>query len=82
MLWLHEAQTALQAGNLERALQFYNRLIQEAQHLEDVIHDLHEALYRYPIDVGLWQALGDAYVRSNRLQEALDAYTKAEELLR
>lgn len=82
LLWLHEAQTALQAGNLERALQFYNRLIQEAQHLEDVIHDLHEALYRYPIDVGLWQALGDAYVRSNRLQEALDAYTKAEELLR
>lgn len=82
MLWLHEAQTALQAGNLERALQFYNRLIQEAQHLEDVIHDLHEALYRYPIDVGLWRALGDAYVRSNRLQEALDAYTKAEELLR
>ncbi|MGB9799238.1 MAG: tetratricopeptide repeat protein [Thermanaerothrix sp.] len=82
LLWLHEAQNALQAGNLERALQFYNRLIQEAQHLEDVIHDLHEALYRYPIDVGLWQALGDAYVRSNRLQEALDAYTKAEELLR
>lgn len=82
LLWLHEAQSALQAGNLERALQFYQRLIQGAYHLEDVIHDLHEALYRFPIDVGLWQALGDAYVRSNRLQDALEAYTKAEELLR
>ena len=44
--------------------------------------DLREALYRYPVEVSLWQALGDAYMRSNRLQEALDAYTKAEELLR
>jgi cytochrome c-type biogenesis protein CcmH/NrfG len=28
------------------------------------------------------QSLGDAYMRDKRLQEALDAYTKAEELLR
>jgi hypothetical protein len=41
-----------------------------------------DALYRYPVEVSIWQALGDAYMRSNRLQEALDAYTKAEELLR
>jgi len=32
--------------------------------------------------VAIWQALGDAYMRANLLQEALDAYTKAEELLR
>jgi cytochrome c-type biogenesis protein CcmH/NrfG len=39
-------------------------------------------LYRYPVEVSLWQLLGDAYMRANRLQDALDAYTKAEELLR
>jgi cytochrome c-type biogenesis protein CcmH/NrfG len=39
-------------------------------------------LYRFPVDVNIWQSLGDAYMRANRLQDALDAYTKAEELLR
>ena len=48
----------------------------------DVIRDLRDALYRYPVEVSIWQALGDAYMRANRLQDALDAYTKAEELLR
>jgi len=43
---------------------------------------LRDAMYRFPVDVDIWQLLGDAYMRSNRLQDALDAYTKAEELLR
>ncbi|MEW6502716.1 MAG: tetratricopeptide repeat protein [Chloroflexota bacterium] len=76
------AQTALQAHELEKALQAYNQLIKDGQFLEETIHDLRDALYRYPIDITIWQALGDAYLRSNRLQEALEAYTKAEELLR
>ena len=41
-----------------------------------------QALYRYPVEVAILQALGDAYMRANRLQDALDSYTKAEELLR
>ncbi len=79
---LKNARAALEAYNIERALESYTRLIQNGNHLEDAIHDLRDALYRYPIDISIWQALGDAYMRSNRLQEALDAYTKAEELLR
>jgi cytochrome c-type biogenesis protein CcmH/NrfG len=50
--------------------------------LPDVIQDLHEALYRFPVDVSIWQALGDAYARNDEFQQAIDAYTKAEELLR
>jgi cytochrome c-type biogenesis protein CcmH/NrfG len=50
--------------------------------LDEVIHDLREAIYRFPVDVSIWQTLGDAAMRANRLQDALDAYTKAEELLR
>jgi cytochrome c-type biogenesis protein CcmH/NrfG len=50
--------------------------------MEEIIFDLQEATYRHPVDVIVWQTLGDAYMRNNRLQEALDAYTKAEELLR
>jgi hypothetical protein len=45
-------------------------------------HDLREAIYLFPVDVIVWQTLGDAYMRAGRLQEALDSYTKAEELLR
>ena len=32
--------------------------------------------------MSVWQALGDAYMRASQVQEALDAYSKAEDLLR
>ena len=79
---LAEVQNALNRGNLDKALDGYNSFIQNGQYLEETIHDLRDALYRYPVDISIWQALGDAYARNNQLQEALDAYTKAEELLR
>jgi cytochrome c-type biogenesis protein CcmH/NrfG len=60
----------------------YSKLIKKGRLLDEVIHDLREALYRFPVDIIVWQTLGDAYMRANRLQDALDAYTKAEELLR
>ncbi|HEX8992607.1 MAG TPA: tetratricopeptide repeat protein [Anaerolineales bacterium] len=82
MLSLGDAQSQLGRGNIAAALDIYGRLIRKGKSLEDIIRDLREALYRYPVEVPLWQSLGDAYMRANRLQEALDAYTKAEELLR
>jgi hypothetical protein len=79
---LKQARNELSSNNIPGSLETYARLIKKGRYLEDVIHDLREALYRYPVDVSIWQSLGDAYMRSNRLQDALDAYTKAEELLR
>jgi tetratricopeptide (TPR) repeat protein len=79
---LSQAQNELSRGDIPSAMEHYTRLIKKGRFLDDAIRDLREALYRYPIEVSIWQALGDAYMRSNRLQEALDAYTKAEELLR
>ena len=81
-LSLGDAQSQLGRGNIAAALDIYSKLIRKGKSLEDIIRDLREALYRYPVEVPLWQSLGDAYMRANRLQEALDAYTKAEELLR
>ncbi len=69
-------------GNIPSALDQYGKLIKKGRYLEEIIHDMREALYRYPVEVTIWQTLGDAFMRENRLQEALDAYTKAEELLR
>jgi hypothetical protein len=79
---LETARTELSGNNVSSALETYDRLIKKARFLDEVIYDLREALYRYPVDVGIWQSLGDAYMRANRLQDALAAYTKAEELLR
>jgi len=76
------ARTELSRSNIPGALETYGKLIKKGRFLEEVIHDLRDALYRYPVEVSIWQSLGDAYMRANQLQDALDAYTKAEELLR
>jgi tetratricopeptide (TPR) repeat protein len=79
---LANAQSELGIGNIAASLEIYGKLIRKGKFQKEIIEDLREALYRYPVEVPIWQALGDAYMRANRLQEALDAYTKAEELLR
>jgi competence protein ComEA len=79
---LIQARNTLIEGDINTSLEYYNTLIQSQQMLAEVIQDLNEALYRYPVDVGIWQSLGDALMRTGQIQDALDAYTKAEELLR
>ena len=79
---LVEAWSSLTSGNLPTAVDQYSELIHTEQHLDLVIKDLQEALLLHPIDPTLYQALGDAYLRTDQLQEALDAYNRAEELLR
>lgn len=75
-------QENLLRGNIEFALAGLNELIEKGESLPETIEMIREALYRFPVDISLWQTLGDAYARNNQLQEALDSYTKAEELLR
>jgi hypothetical protein len=79
---LGAARSELSRSNIPGALDSYAKLIKKGRFLDEVIYDLRDALYRYPVEVSIWQSLGDAYMRANRLQDALDAYTKAEELLR
>jgi tetratricopeptide (TPR) repeat protein len=79
---LDVARIELSRSNIPGALDTYAKLIKKGRFLDEVIFDLRDALYRYPVEVSIWQSLGDAYMRANRLQDALDAYTKAEELLR
>ena len=79
---LNEAKSELDRGDIPAALEHYEKLIKKGKHLEETIRDLTESIYRYPVEVGIWQTLGDAYMRANRLKEALEAYNKAEELIR
>ncbi|HEY3310192.1 MAG TPA: tetratricopeptide repeat protein [Anaerolineales bacterium] len=81
-LALQNARGLLTQGSLDGAMSEYSRLIKRGKLLDEVIHDLKDAVYAHPVDVIIWQTLGDAYFRTNRLQEALDAYGKAEGLLR
>jgi tetratricopeptide (TPR) repeat protein len=79
---LRQAHNALDQGDIPTAVKQYEQLLDRMVLLNEIILDLQDALYRYPVDISIWQALGDAYMRNNQLQDALDAYTKAEELLR
>jgi competence ComEA-like helix-hairpin-helix protein len=79
---LIQARNALIQSDTNKALLHYLNLIRAQQLLPEVIQDLNEALYRFPVDISIWEALGDAHVRAGHLQESLDAYTKAEELIR
>ncbi len=79
---LNQAKGELDRGDIPTALEHYGKLIKKGKHLEETIRDLTDSIYRYPVEVGIWQTLGDAYMRANRLKEALEAYNKAEELIR
>ncbi len=79
---LNQAKSELDRGDIPAALSHYGKLIKKGKHIEETIRDLTESIYRYPVEVGIWQTLGDAYMRGNRLKEALEAYNKAEELIR
>ena len=79
---LMSAQSAMREGNISAALEHYGKMVKKKRLLDETIYDLRESLDDYPIDVSIWQMLGDAYMRAGRLQEAIDAYTKASKLLR
>ncbi len=79
---LAQARSALDDNQVEAAVETYTQLIQSGANLDEVTQDLKTALFRYPMQIELYQALGDAYLKTDRLQEALDTFTKAEELLR
>ena len=79
---LVDARKAINQGQPAQAAEVYTGLIIQNQLLAVVINDVQEALYRFPVDVNLWVVLGDAFLRTDDLQEALNAYSKAEDLVR
>lgn len=77
---LQGARQALAAGDAGRALSDYKKMINRKQELNTVIEDLEEALERYPNLPTMWQALGDAYMKADRLAEAIQAYQRGMEV--
>ena len=79
-LLLQDARQALSAGDAGRAISNYRKLIDRKHDLDTVIKDLEHASERYPNLPTMWQALGDAYMKADRLPEAIDAYQKGMEV--
>jgi tetratricopeptide (TPR) repeat protein len=79
---LAKARASINEGQPFEAANTYDGLIRQNYQLDEIIQDLTEAVYRYPVDPKMWVSLGDAYFRKDQLQEALNAYNKAEELAR
>jgi competence ComEA-like helix-hairpin-helix protein len=75
------ARAQLTGGEMPQALEKYAELIRSNSNLENVIQDLQAAAYRFPTDINVWQQLGDACLRVDRVQDALQAFIKAEQLL-
>ena len=78
---LLQARAAFTQGDLVNTVSHYGKLIKTQTLLGEVISDLQKAVGQHPEDLFLWQALGDAYMRNNQLEEAFEAYSKAEALL-
>ena len=79
--FLTEANKALSNQDIDSALVAYNEAIQQGDFLDQIIEDLNQAVYRFPLESALWMALGDAFSQKGQIQNALDAYSKGEELL-
>ena len=73
---LESARARLESGQADEALENYSVLIELRQHLEAVVADL-EAVAARAKTRRLLRTLGDAYVRQDRLQKALDTYKEA-----
>jgi len=78
--WITLARALWQAGEQQEALAAYIRVIRAGKLIESVIPDLEAYGQQWP-DVSIQQALGDAYMKAGRLQEALNIYRQALESL-
>ena len=76
------ARQAFMNGDVSGALEQYGVLIRKRRFLPDILRDLQGAVEANPNEPEFWQALGDAYLRDDQVQPALEAYTRVEELLR
>jgi tetratricopeptide (TPR) repeat protein len=76
---LEHARQSLARGDMQEAVNNYVQLTKQKASLDTVIDDLRIAIERNPHQPILWQALGDAYMKADRLSEAIEAYRKGTE---
>jgi tetratricopeptide (TPR) repeat protein len=73
---LARARQHLSHGDFAKASKDYSTVIKKKYELDTVITELRMAAEHFPAEAGLWQLLGDAYMRADRLDEAVEAYNR------
>jgi tetratricopeptide (TPR) repeat protein len=73
---LIEARQALAVGDYRRAATEYGAVIKRKYQLAEVTSELEVALQSNPKAAALWQVLGDAYMKGDRLPDAISAYER------
>ncbi|HOU11611.1 MAG TPA: tetratricopeptide repeat protein [Anaerolineae bacterium] len=75
------ARELWKAGETEEALTHYAYLVQAQAEMRDVIADLRQAAEERPQQAAILQTLGDAYMAEGLVDQALEFYNRAMELL-
>ena len=75
-LLLEAARTALAGGDVSQAVTTYSALIKRRAQLPNIIEDLRTAVELNPSAANLWQALGDAYMKNDQVNDAIEAYRR------
>jgi DNA uptake protein ComE-like DNA-binding protein len=78
---LEQARAFLVEADIQSAVKSYGNLVKKKKFLAETITDLQQATLDHPLEINLLKTLGDAYMQSDKLDEALEAYSKAEDLL-
>jgi peptide/nickel transport system permease protein len=77
---LLEARAELSQGDLSLALHAYNHLIRRGRQIDEVLIDLARLVRSHPRDPQVWQTLGDALTRAERVEQANQSYEQARKL--
>ena len=75
------AKALISESQISEALDHYTFLIKKKKSVPQIIESLIQAAADNPVDISILKILGDAYMRIDKLDEALAAYSRAEELL-
>jgi Flp pilus assembly protein TadD len=76
---LDAARKALATGDYQKAATSYGTLIKRNIEVQAITEELRLAIDRNPKTPSLWQTLGDAYMKRERLQDAIEAYRRGME---
>jgi cytochrome c-type biogenesis protein CcmH/NrfG len=79
--WLSLARGLWEAGRYPDSLEVYGRVLRAGKLLEEAAADLEVHVRERPSDPAVRQVLGDAYMRSGRLDAALEIYRRTLEKL-
>lgn len=74
---LMRGQAALSSQDYTTAVAHLAALVEQGQHLDTVVQSLESATGAGPAPAPVLRLLGDAYVRTDQLQKALDTYRQA-----